>query len=279
MQKTYSDLRDISHDKHLWVFYSPEEALEVKAYKGMIPEREIQEIDQSIHVAESRDNFGFRKVEILDGNVGYFELQRFPDPEIFDEKLAGVMNFLSNTEAIIIDLRKNGGGEGSSLLSSYFLPPEKILLGSSICRDSTLNTQDWTRPDVPGKRMPDTDLYILTSAMTFSAAENFAYGMQHLRRAVIVGETTKGGAHPVDISIVKDDVLIQFSICESYNPISKSNWEGVGVKPDVEVSSDNAISSAHLIAIEKIMEKTAGQEYKNELEAIMVKLKEQYERN
>ena len=276
-KKLTADLREISHDKHLWVFYSPEEALEVRTYKGMLPEKETREIKASMHAWESQDNFGFKKVEILDGNIGYFELRRFTSPEVFDEKLAGVMNFLSNTNAIIIDLRKNGGGEGSSLLSSYFLPPEKILLGKSNCRDSTLNTQDWTREDVPGRRLPDTDLYILTSsAITFSAAEAFAYGMKHLKRAVIVGETTRGGAHPVDISVVEDDILTQFPICESYNPVTQSNWEGVGVKPDMEVTSENALFYAHLAAIRKIMAQTPDLEYKHELESLLDKLGKQY---
>ena len=97
--------------------------------------------------------------------------------------------------------------------------------------------------------------------------------MQSLKRAIVVGETTKGGAHPIDVLIVKDNILTQFSICNSYNPITKSNWEGTGVKPDIEVKSENALKIAHMKAIEHIIKKTTDMEHYNELELLLEELK------
>lgn len=275
--KLTSDLRDISNDKHLYVFYSPEETYQVKASKKMLPEKEVKEINDYFYEIERKENFGFKKVEILDGNIGYFELQYFTDPENFEEKLHGVMNLLSNSDAIIIDLRNNGGGTGSALLPSYFLPSTKIHLGSICCRDTTQNTDSWTIQDITGKRLTEIELYILISnSMTFSAAEDFAYTMQHLDRAVLIGETTKGGAHPIDVLIVQDSILTQIPICESYNPITKSNWDNTGVKPDIEVPSENALYKAHIIAIQNIIEKTKDNEYKKELKFLLDQLKIKY---
>lgn len=268
-----SDLREISHDKHLYVFYSPEEAYEVKARKKMLPEEEIKKIEAHYYQIEKRKNFGFHKIEILEGNIGYLDLRYFSDTDKSAETIIGAMKFLSNSDVVIIDLRKNGGGSIHPLLISYFFPPEVILLGGSICRDSTLNADNRTLPYVPGRRMPDIDLYILTSSRTFSAAEAFAYTLKHLKRAVVIGENTKGGAHPVDVLIVKGDILTQVAICNSYNPITKTNWEGVGVSPDIEVKSENAFPTAHLLAVEKMIEKTTDKKYKKELERLSTKLK------
>jgi retinol-binding protein 3 len=186
-----SDLRYICNDKHVWVFHSPEEAYEVKAYHKLLPEDEIMKIEKQIFNIERKDNFGYSKIEILEGNVGLLQLDYFASPDIFNKKLAAAMLFLENTDAIILDFRKNPGGEGSSLLSSYFLPPEKTYLGRINCRDTSQNIEIYSNTELPGKRMIDKDLYILTSnEVTFSAAEGVAYELKHLNRAVIIGETT-----------------------------------------------------------------------------------------
>ncbi len=268
-----SDLREIENDKHLYVFYSPEEAKEVRAFKKLLPENEAKKINEAIYEIERKENFGFKKIEILDGNIGYLDLRYFASPDIFDEKLIGVMNFLSNTDAVIIDLRNNGGGQGSSLFFSYFLAPEEILLGCSYCRDTTQNTNSKTKVDIPGKRLTNIDLYILTSSRTFSAAEDFAYTMKNLNRATIIGGTTKGGAHPIDIFVVKGDILTQIPICESYNPITKTNWEGVGVVPNIEVSSEIALQKAQIFALEKIITRTSDIEQIKSLKLMVTELK------
>jgi len=268
-KKLTSDMRFIDNDKHLFVFYSPEEAWEVKAYHHLLPEKEILELNKKYFEMDKRRNFGYEKVEILEGNVGYLKLSYFTISDTSNQSLIGSMQFLSNSDAIIIDLRDNGGGEGNDLLMNYFLLPQKKYIGSLSCRDTTMNVELWTITDIPGKRMPEIDLYILTNKRTFSAAEGLAFTLQRLERAKIVGETTKGGGHPVDILIVKGDVLTQFPICKSNEP----NWEGVGIKPDIEVVSANALITAHKIALKKLIEKALDAEYKIELEKVLKTIK------
>ncbi|NPD85450.1 S41 family peptidase [Lentimicrobium sp. L6] len=269
--KLTSDMRFIDNDKHLFVFYSQEEAWEVKAYHHLLPEKEIQELNKMYLEMDKRENFGYKKVELLEGNVGYLKLSYFTISDTSNQALIGSMQFLSNSDAIIIDLRDNGGGEGNDLLLNYFLPPQLKYLGSMSCRDTSMNQEFWTLTDVPGKRMPEVDLYVLTNKRTFSAAEGLAFSLQKLERAIIVGETTKGGGHPVDILIVKGDVLTQFPICKSNEP----NWESVGIKPDIEVASSEALTAAYKIAVEKILEKTLDAQHKVELEKILEKLKKE----
>ncbi|MBU2650032.1 MAG: S41 family peptidase [Bacteroidetes bacterium] len=268
-KKMTSDLRDISNDKHIYVFFSPEEALLVRAEKGMLPKDEIKKINERYIESDKKENFGFKKVEILDGNIGYLDIRYFTNSDTLEETLNGAMKFLSNSDAIIIDLRDNGGGTLTPLLPSYFLSSDKVYLGGCVCRDTIQNEYSWSLTNINGKRMLKVELYILTNSKTFSAAEDFSYTMQSLKRAVVVGETTKGGAHPVDVLIVKGDILTQIPICESYNPITKSNWEGVGVKPDYLVASEDALNTAYVLALKNIIRKTSDEEYKSELTILL----------
>lgn len=265
-----ADLRSVSHDRHLFVFHSPEEAREVAARMRLLPQDEIEEIEQHYYESRRRENFGFQKVEILDGNVGYLGLQDFSSIENGAETAIAAMGFLSNADAIIIDLRENGGGADMvSFLSSYFFPSEEVELTGVYFRESDSLKRSWTLPYVPGKRVPDVDLYILTSSRTFSAGEDFAYTLQQLKRAVIVGERTKGGAHPVDVLIVEKNILTQISIGKSVNPITKTNWEGVGVQPDFEVTAEEALSAAHLLALETLLDKTSDGKRSEELRSLI----------
>jgi len=271
--KLTADLRSICHDKHLFVFYSPEEAIEVRAAKNLLSEAETAKFKAMYKLWYERQNFGFQKVEILKGNIGYLKLDTFPGIRGADTCISA-MGFLANTNAIIIDLRDNGGGEGlDGILSSYFFTAEKVLLGTAKYRDPALNTETWTLPYIPGKRLPEIDLYILTSSRTFSAAEGFAYDLQQLKRAVIVGETTKGGAHPIDVLIVKGDILTQVPIGCSYNPITKTNWEKTGVMPDIVTSDEAALKTAHITALEKVIGKIGDEEYKKQLSKVLEGLK------
>ena len=164
------------------------------------------------------------------------------------------MNFLANADAVIIDLRRNGGGSAEmiQLISSYFLK-ERTHLNSFEDRGLDTMTQSWSFHYVPGKPMFETDLYILTSERTFSAAEEFTYNMKNLKRATIVGETTGGGAHPGGMRIVNDGFLVWVPTGRAVNPISKTNWEGTGVSPDVAVARDKALEKARALALEKMI--------------------------
>jgi hypothetical protein len=260
-RKLTADLREICHDRHIFVFYSPEEAAEVAAKNNLLPEEKIKKIEQRMFERNRKVNFGFHKVEILKGNIGYLDLRQFSNPDYAGETAIGVMHFISHADAVIVDLRKNGGGseEMVSLLCSYFVP-KRVHLINSYYRPDNKTMQFWTFPYIPGKRMPDVDLYILTSSRSFSAAEEFAFDMKHLKRGIIVGETTKGGAHPVDVKIVKGSILTQISIGESFHPDTKANWEGIGVEPHVKVPEKDALTKAHLLALERIIKKEKNEQ-------------------
>ena len=163
------------------------------------------------------------------------------------------MNFLGNTDAIIFDLRDNGGGVSRmvALISTYlFSEPTHLNDVYNPREDST--TQYWTLPYVPGKRLVGKPVFVLTSKRTFSGAEEFAYNLKNLKRATIVGETTGGGAHLVSGHRLDDHFMIGVPVAKAVNPISKTNWEGSGVEPDVKVPAEKALDVAEKMAAEKI---------------------------
>jgi len=198
------------------------------------------------------NNFGFKEIKILDGNIGYLNLTDFAAPSVAGDTITAAMKMLENSNAIIIDLRENGGGPPSmvQLLSSYFLPPEPTHLNSFYKRKGNFTKQFWSLPYVPGKRMPDTPLYLLTSSITFSAAEEFCYDLQQMKRATIVGENTVGGAHPGGRITATKNFNVWTPTARAINPISNSNWEGVGINPDIKVPADRAFDAAYKMALE-----------------------------
>jgi C-terminal processing protease CtpA/Prc len=166
------------------------------------------------------------------------------------------MNLLANMKAIIIDLRKCGGGNPNAvaLVSTYFFEGEPIHLNSLYWRDEDITEQYWTLPHVPGGRMPHQPVYILTSKDTFSAGEEFSYNFQALKRATLIGETTLGGAHPGSPYKLQPHFEVFIPKGRAINPITKGNWEGVGVQPDVSVSAEDALETAHKMALEAVIE-------------------------
>lgn len=250
------DLQSISHDKHLRVVFDPNPRLSEDASDE---EKENQRAEQ-LKQARAR-NFNFKQVEILQGNVGYLRFDSFMDATYAGDTAVAAMRFLGNCDALIIDLRNNGGGSPSmiQLITSYFFDEPKHL-NSFYIRKSDSTEQFWTPAHVEGLRMSDVDLYVLTSQWTFSAAEEFTYNLKNMKRATIVGETTGGGAHPVQFE--KEDALkigMALPFGRAVNPITGTNWEGTGVEPDVQVPADSARDKAYLIALEKLQQKASGQ--------------------
>lgn len=258
------DLRSISNDKHLGVMYSPEDAAEVK--KNAASNKNDEADAQSI-AKMKYENFGFKKVERLGGNIGYIDFRGFAPAKYSKETIASVMGFLSNCDAIIIDLRQNGGGDptGVQQICSYFFDETPVHLNDLYFRPENKTEEFWTLKDIPGQRMPDIDLYILTSNYTFSGAEEFAYNLKNLKRATIIGETTGGGAHPGDMMAVNENFVIFLPNGRAINPITKTNWEGTGVTPEIAVSQDKALGTARLTALEKLAQKTSDAKLKAKL--------------
>jgi hypothetical protein len=255
------DLQSISHDRHLRVRpMPPEEA-------GPGHEVDNEHIDRRVRERWRRSNYGFLKIERLPGNVGYLDLREFVDAEAGGRTAIAAMGMLAGSDAVILDLRQNGGGSPSmiQLISSYFFA-EPVHLNSFYVRREDRTDQFWSHAYVEGPRMVDTPLYILTSGYTFSAAEEFTYDMRNLERATIVGETTGGGAHPVDTMRYPElGVRMSLPFGRAVNPITGTNWEGSGVEPHVEVPAPDALRVAYAKALEALRA-SAGPERVGEIE-------------
>jgi retinol-binding protein 3 len=161
-----------------------------------------------------------------------------------------------HTDAIIFDLRENGGGQPAmvTLIASYlFDQPTHLIDIYNRKEDST--TQNWTLSYLPGARLTKQPVFVLTSKRTFSGAEEFVFDLKNKKRATIVGETTGGGAHPVSGRAVADYFMVGVPFAKALDPVTKTNWEGTGVEPDVKVSAADALTTAEKLAIEKIQTK------------------------
>ena len=259
-----SDLRQVSEDRHWSVIYNPHKSAEL-----VDPEKEIDEKQLALWLAQSRrNNFGFTRLELLSGNIGYIELREFAPSEYAGEIAVSAMNFVANCDALILDLRQNHGGYPSmvQLITSYLVKPEPVHINSFYYRPTGEIQQFWTFPHVPGKRMPDIPVYVLTSRETGSGAEEFAYNLKNMQRATIIGETTVGAAHPVTIEIVQENFQVNLPYGRPINPITNENWEGKGVEPDICVPQEESLSEAHLLAFKRLLEKCEDENWKNELE-------------
>lgn len=243
------DLQSISNDKHIRVIYSPEQVKNLREQSQDGDEITPEYIEQL-----KSENYFFKKVEILNGNIGYIDFRQFAPGEQIKNKVASVMAFVENCDALIFDMRYNGGGDptGIQVISSYLFGDEPVHLNDLYYRPKDTTEEFWTLKEISGKRMPDVPVYILTSSFTFSGAEEFSYNLKNLKRATIVGETTGGGAHPGGVNIVDKNFVMFVPVGRAINPISKTNWEGTGVSPDIEINSTKALVKAQILALEKI---------------------------
>jgi hypothetical protein len=239
-------LQEVSKDGHLRVLFNVE----------AVPERReaSSEETERMRAAERRSNYGFLHVERLDGNVGYIELRGFSGSPEAGSTAVSAMNFVAGTDALIFDLRANVGGSPAmiGLLSSYLFD-DVVHLNDFYVRESNELRQFWTSPHVQGQRYGSTKLvYILTSNRTFSAAEEFTYNLKNLKRAIVVGATTGGGAHPGGVRRIDDHFGIWIPNGRAINPVTGTNWEGTGVTPDITVASADALKVAYLDALRKL---------------------------
>jgi C-terminal processing protease CtpA/Prc len=273
-QKLTEDLRAVSRDKHLMVHYSPTPNAERAAHGGQAAaERE------SRRRLSARMNHGFERVERLAGNIGYIDLREFSDPELGAETLAAAMTFVANTRALIIDLRHNGGGPPAmvALVCSYFFGSRPVHLNDLYWREGDRTEEYWTRPTVPGRRYEGKDVFLLTGRHTYSAAEEFAYNLKHLQRATIVGETSGGAAHHGEERKLAAGFSVYLPLPRAINPLTKTNWEGTGVKPDVAVPEEQAAQTAYVMALTGAMEQESDPDMRDTHKRLIEQQREELE--
>ena len=270
--KLTNDLQAISHDKHLRVRYSHQ----------AIPDRgQRREPTAAEREQRQRDltwmNHGFGKVERLPGNIGYLEFFNFADEELGADTVAAAMNFINGTDALIIDMRRNGGGNPAmvALVCSYLFGTEPVHLNDLYWREGNRTDEFWTKKEIAGKRYLNKDVYVLTSKRTFSGAEEFTYNLKNLKRATIIGETTGGGAHPGGGFRINEHFGMFVPTGRAISPITKTNWEGTGVTPDISVPADQALHVARIAALKKSLTTLANPDFKAGVEDEIQKLEKE----
>ena len=243
-------LREVSGDGHLGLSYSEQPIAEPEE-----PSEQLTLNDDFEQWYGAPVNNGVEKIERLEGNIMLLDLRAFPPPSMGAETIAAAMNVVAQGEALVIDLRRNGGGAETVLLvMGYLVDP-----GSAFMSTYDRPSDTWTHqsvPDwVPGKRFgSDKPLYVLTSKRTFSAAEALAYSLQAMGRATIVGEVTGGGAHPFEYRKVSTHFALDLPEAMSRHPLTGTNWQDVGVTPDVGVAQADALAVALELARKAIGE-------------------------
>ncbi len=260
------DLQAINHDRHLGVFYG------ALPYHGpdYIPTVE----SEAIRLQQLQDsNSGVGTVQMLAGNIGYIEIQAFELEKYAAQSYANAMVLLAESAALIFDMRYTRGGEseGVALLSSYLFD-KRTHLGDDYGRDGKPVEQFWTTEKLSGPKFGQSKpVYVLMSRRTFSAAEEFGYNLKHAGRATLVGEVTGGGANGGDWRRLSDHFYAFIPDVRAVNPVTKTNWEGTGVEPNVLVPEQTALLTAQRLAVQAI---SATEKNSQKLQVLRARLSE-----
>jgi hypothetical protein len=251
-QRLTADLRGVMEDRHVMLNFSFDP---IPPLPDGPPPPEVLE---RIAVSERKQNWGLRDVARLDGNLGSFRLDGFANPVTGSEAVTAAVTFLQHTEALVVDLRSNFGGDPNMVarIASHLFPG-RVHLNSIYWGREQRRMDFFTDPDVKGPKFT-RPVYVLTSGATFSAGEEFTYDLQAQGRAVIVGEVTGGGANPGGFLYVTNHFGVFVPTGRAVNPITGTNWEGVGVRPDVRVPADAALKTAQVMALLDLLLNPAG---------------------
>ncbi|KAA6456213.1 S41 family peptidase [Acidobacteria bacterium AB60] len=241
-----SDLQAVSRDRHLRIEYS---ASRLPAEEGGPSAEEEQQYRQEL----VRSNCGFQRVEILPGNIGYVQFNFFGAPDVCGPTAATAIKFVAHADALIFDVRQNRGGDPAmvALLLSYLFD-RPVHLDDLYNRRENKTTQYWATPEKVADRLPTQPIYVLTSRLTFSGAEQFSYDLHNLHRAVLIGERTGGAAHPTRNHRINDHFFVATPEYRYINTVTRSDWEGQGVTPDVPAAPWNALVAAQKIALTRL---------------------------
>jgi len=263
-------LNSACKDAHLRVRYSAT-PLPVRANRNQPSAEEIAREEKSVRLANSY----FEKVERLAGNVGYLKFNQFTNGAGMARQCKAAFDFLADTEALIIDIRQNGGGspDGVRHICSYLFDEKPVHLNSIYFRQGDRTEEFWTLKEIPGTRYLNKDVYVLVSKRTGSGAEEFAYNLKNLKRATIIGENTWGGANPGGVVRLNDHFGVFIPTGRAINPYTKTNWEGTGVDPDVRIDPTQALKLAHVQALEKMLAAATDKWDKDRINAALEQVK------
>ena len=262
-ERLTSDLHEVCDDKHLRVGAMPPR-----------PARERPGEPPGPGPGRRPLNYGIYRAERLDGNVGYLDVRGVPGPEEAGPVIAAAMELIAGTYALIIDLRRNGGGSPHAVVlwCSYFFPDGGTHLNDIFHADTGETRQFWSLTYLPGSRYLDRPVYVLTSSGTFSGGEDFAYTLQAQGRAEVIGETTGGGAHPTRMIPISATMSISVPFARSVNPVTGTNWQGTGVIPDTAVPAADAYDVAYRKALQHVLSDTVPPPIANEAREALARL-------
>ncbi|MFE7184732.1 S41 family peptidase [Streptomyces erythrochromogenes] len=231
-------IQEVCPDKHLRLLW-------VEEPQSLEPEDQDAGRAAFLALLEA-ENHGVRRVERLEGGATLVDLRLISTAEEGAAVIGAAMQLAARGSALVLDLRACRGGspEGAAMWCSYFFPDDQVHLNDIYERRTGTTRQYWTVAHLPAPRYLDRPVYVLTSALTFSGGEDVAYTLQAHGRAVLVGETTRGGAHPTDRHAVSEHVLVAVPAARTINTVTGGNWEGVGVVPDIAVPADQALDAA-----------------------------------
>ncbi len=265
------DIRKISNDLHLKI--SHDEKV-IKKQETIADTPKSAAVFFPFEKLVRENNFGIRSKKILEGNIGYVEIPLFGPIDFCADTIIGAMHFVANTDALIFDLRACRGAldENTLLLFLSYFFPEPVHLSDLYIHEKASVKQNWTYAWVPGKRYLDKPVYVLTSNRTFSGGEAFAYDLQQFKKAVVIGDTTRGGAHPTEFVRLNQSFACGIPYARPVNTVSKTNWEHVGVKPDINIHPDRALTEAHLTAVRSLMANVKENGDRMKLEQLLTKL-------
>ncbi|WP_371419805.1 S41 family peptidase [Tardiphaga sp.] len=249
------DLRGASNDRHMYLRYAPAEYAATLASKAEAKDNAA--LDALWSRRARRANHGLEEMRILPGNIRYLRITGF---QWIDDQTGtaydAAMRFLRDGDAIIIDLRGNGGGSHAAVryLLSHFMDPDTLDI--TFLEAGKAPIQSRTLDNLPAGRIKDKPLYVLIDKQVGSGAEAFAYDVQQFHLGKLIGTTTAGAANNNEFSPVAPGFMLSCSYGRPVHPVSQSNWEGVGVVPDIAVDPDRALDVAQSQALEALAGRT-----------------------
>jgi C-terminal processing protease CtpA/Prc len=249
------DLFEVCADKHLRLIWYEADA------SGAAPQSD-EEVIAVLREMFRLENHGVKRVERLAGNIGIIELTVIPDADSAGRVIAAAFELVQHTSGLILDLRATRGGapDGVAYLSSFLFADGDVHLTDIVEGPNGPTRQYWTSGYLPAPRYLDRPVFALVSGATFSGGEALAYDLKALQRATVVGEVTRGGAHPSTVASVGKNVELRLPIARSISPVTGSDWEGVGVAPDIVVPAADALDTARRALLEAFVADSAASE-------------------